>query len=308
MSRARALVQLMRLPALPTALADIGLGLLAAGPPDRVRWLGGVLAAAASACLYTGGMVFNDFFDVEQDRRERPLRPLPSGRVSRRAAGTLGVLLLAGGLLAAAVASAVLARDAGVPKPHAPLAVAAILVVAILLYDAWLKRTPVGPLGMGTCRFLNVLLGVTGGGGLVGPEALLLAAVVGLYIVGVTWFARTEALLSRQSALAGAAAVMLAALALGLLLPAVRAPARQSSPLFVYVLVALGLVVGDSVCRAIASPASGRVQAAVRRALAGLIVLDTALAIGLAGNAGLWLLLLMVPAYYLGRVRWLYAT
>ena len=45
---------------------------------------------------------------------------------------------------------------------------------------------------MGLCRFLNVLLGLT-----VAPPGFWLAAhlalVVGLYVVGVTWFARTEA-------------------------------------------------------------------------------------------------------------------
>ena len=40
-----------------------------------------------------------------------------------------------------------------------PGVVAALLATAILLYDAWLKRTPLGPLAMGACRMLNVLLG-----------------------------------------------------------------------------------------------------------------------------------------------------
>jgi len=55
-------------------------------------------------------------------------------------------------------------------------------------------------------------------------------------------------------------------------------------------------------------PTPSRVQAAVRRALVGLILLDTVLATGLAGTAGLSLLVLLLPSLYLNRKRWLYAT
>ena len=40
------------------------------------------LLLLASACLYCGGMVWNDYFDREQDRRERGDRPIPSGKVA----------------------------------------------------------------------------------------------------------------------------------------------------------------------------------------------------------------------------------
>ena len=49
-----------------------------------------------------------------------------------------------------------------------------------------------------------------------------------------------------------------------------------------------------------------RVQAAVKRAIMGLIVLDAVLATALAGTVGLVILLLLVPALYLGR--WIYST
>src|SRR5271154_2575485 len=98
----RPYAQLVRLPNLPTPLADIALAALAVGSlgyqwPDH--WPAFVLLLFASACLYMAGMVWNDFFDVAQDARERPDRPIPSGRVSRRAAGLLGALLLACGIL-----------------------------------------------------------------------------------------------------------------------------------------------------------------------------------------------------------------
>jgi 4-hydroxybenzoate polyprenyltransferase len=128
---------------------------------------------------------------------------------------------------------------------------------------------------------------------------------VGIYIVGVTWFARTEARHSRKSVLAAAAAVMLGALPLALPVP-LWFPPGTSSLLFPYLLVALGFVVGLPVCRAIEQPSPANVQAAVKRSIFGLVVLDATLATALAGLTGLILLVLLLPATYLGR--WIYST
>src|SRR5262245_41794258 len=116
MNRWQTYAQLVRLPNLPSALADICMGALAAHtarnalreaqrqaqqlpldqlPPEPFAWLSFGLLLLASACLYWGGMVWNDYFDREQDYRERPERPIPSGRVSLREAYWLGVGLLA---------------------------------------------------------------------------------------------------------------------------------------------------------------------------------------------------------------------
>src|SRR5207249_291792 len=83
----------VRLPNVFTAFADIGLGILAtwqltpeAFALGELGWVWSALfLMAASGCLYCAGMVFNDVFDLEQDKRERPSRPIPSGRVSRSA-------------------------------------------------------------------------------------------------------------------------------------------------------------------------------------------------------------------------------
>jgi 4-hydroxybenzoate polyprenyltransferase len=301
MTDLRTYAQLVRLPNLPTALADICLAALATGALPG-RWLGFVLLLLASACLYSAGMVFNDFFDIEQDKRERPFRPIPSGRISRAAAGRLGKALLGGGVLLALLAGWTQPGHAALP----PL-LAVCLVAAILAYDGGLKRTASGPVAMGLCRFLNVLLGVSLSGGLAWPLGTHLAAVVGLYIVGLTWFARTEARTSNQAELAGAAAVMLAALLLALPLP-YNKPAGTSSVLFPYLLVALGFAVGLPAWQAIATPTPPRVQATVKRALSALIVLDAILATAVAGTVGLVILVLLAPSVYLNRKRWLYAT
>ena len=309
MSQFRTYAQLVRLPNVFTALADICLGALATGaqtgPSLSPAWwlsFGGLLAA--SACLYSAGMVWNDFFDLDQDRRERPFRPIPSGRVSRRAAALLGAALLAAG-----VGFALLAGWRGDGWEETPAVLAVLLSAAILLYDGWLKRTWAGPLGMGACRFLNVLLGLCAALPATGTYpwdwGLHLAGVVGAYIIGVTWFARTEARVSQRRALAAAAGAMLAALVLALPLP-VWFPSGTSSPFFPYLLVGLGFWVGLPVCEAIERPAPGQVQTAVKRAIFGLVVLDATLATALAGAVGLVILLLLLPAHVLGR--WIYST
>jgi len=76
--------------------------------------------------------------------------------------------------------------------------------------------------------------------------------------------------------------------------------------LFPYLLVALGFLVGLPVSHAIVNPTPPQVQAAVKRAIMGLVVLDAVLSLPFAGLWGLLILMLLVPALYLGR--WIYST
>src|SRR5262249_51740215 len=238
-----------------------------------------VLLALASSCLYCAGMVWNDYFDFDQDMRERPFRPLPSYRVSTAAAVRLAVALCGGGVLLAALAG--IRADSWTA---APLVVAVLLVGAILLYDGWLKGNFLGPLSMGFCRFLNVLLGLTVAADGVPWWGFVLALIVGFYITGVTWFARKEARVSKQLELMAASLVMMTALLLSLFLPVVGkqlARGAEDSPtplylelghiLFPYLLVAFGFYVGIPAAAAIRSLGPRQVQAAVKRAVLGLI-------------------------------------
>jgi UbiA prenyltransferase family len=303
MSTAKAYAQLLRLPNVFTAWADIFLAVAACGmADDRAGWGVYALLLLASSCLYLGGMVWNDFFDVDQDGRERPYRPIPSGRVTRQQAFRLGIGLLVAGFL-----SAVLAGLAS--QTSAPALVAVALVAAILLYDAWLKRTPAGPFGMGLCRFLNVLLGLSVCNAAPSPARIYLAMVVGIYIVGVTWFARTEARISSRSALMAGAILMLVGCCLALPVPLLGPELKSepvTSPLFPYLLVMSGFIVGGPVYRALEHRKPEHVQKAVKTAIFGLVLLDATLATALAGVIGISIVLLLVPASYLGR--WLYST
>ena len=285
----KAYLQLVRLPNAFTAVADVAAGFLACGGVAG-DWRQGVLIAAASACLYSGGIVLNDVCDLDVDRRERPRRPLPSGRVALGWARILATLLLAAGLAIAAVATG------------ASAAVAAILVGLIVLYNTWAKRVSViGPLCMGSCRFANVVLGGTAAGGASFPwiPAVLIAGLV----VGATMLSRDEVAGGERRGVLGASAVvgvivMLAALWL-------RAGGRDAWG-WVFLAAFLAFTMPGLV-RAWHAPSPAAIQGGVKRLVLGIIPLDAVVVAGAAGPlAGCLVLGLLVPSWCIAR--WIYVT
>jgi len=285
-----AYLQLVRLPAVFTAMADILLGYslthrYIVGPDgwDNPQKFFGLLIA--SCCLYLSGMVFNDVFDRKQDAAERPGRPIPSGRVSVTAAVVLGVLLMGCGLVAAATVTRI------------SLQVAAILALAILSYDGLLKQTPLAPLAMGSCRFLNVLLGAsdqpfwTPPGLLVRPQ---LAAAIGLgvYIVGVTVFARTEAKTSSRKQLALAQLLFNAGIVvLGVLIvswPAWRWPPGGNGPVALAMLGVIALTLNRRAIAAMYDPSPLNVQITVKLLLLSYVMLGATVIFWKMGNTGMY--------------------
>ena len=300
-----AYAQLLRLPNVFTAFADICMAGAATGAIwDYPAVFGYVLLSSAS--LYWAGMVWNDVFDRAEDAKARPFRPIPSGRVSVRTASTLGVGLLTAGLgFAVAAEMQVLFQH----DSQVPIRFAALLALAIFLYDGWLKRTPVGPVAMGLCRFLNVLLGLSARPNFLTSDntvfAVHLASVIGVYIVGVTWFARTEEAASNRRQLFAASGVMAAAHVLALLVPT-QLPEGSSPWYFPFLVVGFGFLIGQPLVAAIRCPEPKLVQAAVKRCILGLVVLDAVLATAFVGLPGLLILLLLPPALLLGK--WVYST
>ena len=112
------------------------------------------LLVTSSCLLYSAGTVLNDVFDAPADARDRPRRPIPSGRIPRGAAGRFGLALLGVGTAVGWIAGGLFAT------PRTAL-VATGLAASVLLYDGLLKRTFAGPVAMGVCRMLNVLLGMS---------------------------------------------------------------------------------------------------------------------------------------------------
>ena len=277
-----AYLQLLRLPTVFTAMADIIAGFVLThrflyGPlasesaPFNVGWhepgkFVGLLIA--SSCLYLAGMVLNDLFDVKQDREERPNRPIPSGRVSVRSAAILGFGLMAVGIVVAALVGRI------------SLQVALVLAFAILSYDAILKKTMLGPVAMGSCRFFNILLGASVQPdwfpSLLASPQLLAAAGLGLYIVGVTTFARTEAKVSNRWQLALAQLFM----NLGFATDAWLIWSHQiNSPIAIplAMLMVVAFTINRRAIEALKDPSPAKVQGSIKVMLLSLVFLDATL-------------------------------
>ena len=280
-----AYLQLLRIPTVFTAMADIVLGFVLTheflygplpGPMEgtierQIGWneprsfLGLLIA---SSCLYLSGMVFNDIFDVQQDAAERPGRPIPSRRISVRSATILGISLIAAGLVSAALVSRV------------SLQVAIILVAAILSYDGLLKRTPLGPMAMGSCRFLNVLLGgslqTDWLPNLLAQPLFGVAIGMGLYITGVTVFARTEARISSRWQLALAQVIMNAGF-IALVWVMVSQPNRSPVDVPLAMLCVVAFSINRRAVEALRNPSPATVQGSIKVMLLSLVIIDSSL-------------------------------
>ena len=170
-------LKLIRLPNVITAACNSLAGALCAGVGLN-RWPDLLMLALSSMSIYAAGILWNDLFDLEEDRRERPSRPLPSGEVSVRLAWFISILLAVIGVILAALVS----LKVGV--------LAIILLVVVFSYDRWTKKNALGPWNMGLCRGLNLALGLV-----VKPVAIWgVLAVLGysIYIAGVTYISRQE--------------------------------------------------------------------------------------------------------------------
>ena len=98
-----------------------------AGP---VQWWPAILCALSAFAASGASNALNDAIDVESDRLNRPLRPVPSGAVSPRAAGVLAVALYAAGALLA------------VPAGLAAVVLVLSWVVLTALYSLVLEGVP----------------------------------------------------------------------------------------------------------------------------------------------------------------------
>ncbi len=316
-SRLLSYARLTRIPNVFTAFADIGMGLAFVDFPLRERPWGGALLFAASGLLYTAGMVLNDVFDLDIDAVERPKRPLPSGQIDAAWARRLGLTLLGLGV-ACGFAAGILAAPPGALPGRSGI-VASLVALCVVAYDLYLKRTWLGPVGMGLCRVGNVLLGMSLASHSTAllpsltyePSQWLAAGGIGVYIVGVTWFARTEATDSQRGPLIASQAVMAAGILLIGILPEHAGEYGQvmfkPAVFWPVLLAALFVPIVRRGANAILHPRPERVQAVVKNCIQSLILFDAAIAMGTHGsNWGIAVLALLAPMVILGR--WVYST
>lgn len=173
----RTLLILGRVSNLPTVWSNCLAGWLIAKGSD---WAAFAQLCLGASLLYIGGMFLNDACDVAFDRQHRKERPIPSGTISSRAVWILAAVWLGLG------ATVLLLLDSSL------VYVTAALVACILVYNLVHKQTGLAPIIMGACRFmLYIVAGAAAAHAM--PKPLFSSALaMALYVVGLSYVARTE--------------------------------------------------------------------------------------------------------------------
>lgn len=185
-----------------TAVSDILAGVAIAtsmtGNGSIQQWQPVALLILSTIGLYGGGVVLNDVFDAELDKAERPERPVPSGLIAKNTAAFFGTALLSAGVIA----------TAGIHISgwfSLSTFIAATIAVCAVVYDKWMKHNLLlGPLNMGICRGLNLLLGMS-----IIPATLphygYISIVPVIYIAAITMISRGEVHGGKKKTVYGAA-------------------------------------------------------------------------------------------------------
>lgn len=283
-------LQLVRPANVVTAIADVLAGVALSGIIDvwsweqdgiKVFWL-----CIATVCLYAGGIVFNDIFDADLDAVERPERAIPSGKISIKSASIFGTILFSIGILAAfqvGILSGILA---------------VLITLLCLVYDKWAKHHAfLGPVNMGLCRGVNLLLGMSVfASGIESWYGLAVFPII--YIAGITTISRGEVHGGRSNVILFAGFLFLSVF-VGQLYVAFLFNNLYLAIFF----IALHLVLlFKPLLKAYSKPIGSNIGKAVKTGVLSLIVMD-AVWVSVSGNLYLALavLLLLPVSIFLAR-------
>ncbi|MBT8185369.1 MAG: UbiA-like protein EboC [Eudoraea sp.] len=280
---------------LPTAAADILAGVAIAGiipdafeaiPISTANAINLLYLVLASVLLYAGGVTLNDVFDYELDKVERPERPIPMGIISRKSAAVFGGLLLVAGVVMAFFSSTVSGTIAG------------FLAISILLYDAFSKKYDFfGPLNMGICRGLNLVMGIS----ILGEIDNWWYALIPLvYIFAITMISRGEVHGSNKKNIILAAllyfCVILSFLAIVLF-------SSANNYVLILYLLFFSIVIFKPLGKAYMINSPENIKKAVMAGVLSLIILDATLAVAFSSWwYGLLVILLLPLSLGLSRI------
>lgn len=191
---------------LPTVWSNILCAWIIVGGYNQLQIASYLVGASL---LYIGGMYLNDYCDRDIDTEQRPERPIPSGQIKASTVRIIAVGLLASGSLA--LGGAGLLGDSDTLR-WLPAAFAAGIVLCISLYDINHKGSAIAPIFMAACRGLLYLAVASSFANGMTAHVLIAAGTLFVFILGVTYLARTEA---TTNAIDYPALAMIAAPALG---------------------------------------------------------------------------------------------
>ena len=171
-------LQLVRLPGIFTAFSNVLIGyFFSFSFNSEIIFLPYLLAT--SGMLFCSGMIFNDYFDYNLDKKERSFRPLPSGKISKQNALLIGFIFL----ILANISASFLGFDS--------LIISLILSCIILFYNLKLKSISfLGIFNLSVIRMLNILLGFSIID--ISFEFIQYLFPLGIFIVGISILAKNE--------------------------------------------------------------------------------------------------------------------
>jgi hypothetical protein len=140
---------LVRLPNLFTLPSNILVGFVIVSALTQTTYVQVLLLVTISILHYCVGIILNDLCDFNIDKKERPYRPLPSGKISRKIAIALVTIF--------SFLALTLSLIVGIPT----LVISSILFAIIFGYDRYLKNTWAGPFTIASARVMNIMLGVS---------------------------------------------------------------------------------------------------------------------------------------------------
>jgi hypothetical protein len=260
-------LRLMRPANIVTSVADVLAGVAISGYFYNLNLSAGSLYPVVLLCLstiglYGGGIVFNDVFDAELDKVERPERAIPSGAISLKEAIFLGTFLLLWGIGFAFSQSI-----------HSGVIAVAIAFFA-LLYNKISKHYPFfGPLNMGLCRGLNLLLGISILSAAI-DHYYCLAIVPVIYIFSITMISQGEVHGgNKRNLYIGASLYMVVIIAI------LYFSVIQNQFITLLFIIPFAYMIFKPLMKAIQEPIGKNIGAAVKAGVISLILMDAAWAV-----------------------------
>jgi 4-hydroxybenzoate polyprenyltransferase len=282
---------LVRLPNLFTLPSNVLVGYFMVSSMAMTSYGQILLLVTISILLYCVGLILNDLCDYSIDKKERPDRPLASGKVSRRAA--IGLV----------VTFSTLALALSFIINITTFVISSILLITIFGYDKILKKTRAGPFTIGAARVMNVLLGASVDFGNIGsyPQFIILTFVLSMtfvYVSLIGFISRYEVHgFPKDSKLLLIPAIVAAIIFLIVLL--------SFAGLFKYesliTLVFFSFIMGITFYKFQKNDSVG-IQRIVKNMIMSIIVLDSTFLSGIVGiEIGLVVMVLLAPLLILAR-------
>lgn len=255
-------LRLMRPANIVTSVADVLAGIAISGYFVNVEadYFPVLLLCISTIGLYGGGIVFNDVFDADLDKIERPERAIPSGAVKLNEAIFLGAFLLITGIAAALILSVL----SGI--------IAFLIAFFALIYNKYSKHHSfLGPLNMGLCRGLNLILGIS-----IIASALnewyFLGMVPLIYIFSITIISQGEVHGSNRNKLYYGAILYLTVISIMLYSSWIKGQVLIA----LFFIIPFAWMIFKPLLRAIKEPLGKNIGKAVKAGVISLILMDAA--------------------------------